>query len=241
MGSGCAAQQPDLTWGSCSMAASAHRGVAPSYAREPLRKCKAWLRIIPNNRAYLIVILDPNLFPSFVLWGCGYLGRFLFLFHIRQCHFFKAIKLGRSWSHSTKTLGRCPSYIWPDLPPGHPHCSLTAYTSYSFSSVQLISSKSPIRLAAGRRWSKKMENSSCRWSWPLRSCHICVLSWGELQKERWSLQSLSRPPFQINPISFWGLLSLSTGRHTEDALWLRTPKLPLPPCLPTQEYRHTSI
>lgn len=56
----------------------------------------------------------------------------------------------------------------PLTPPLRPH----DYTSYSFSSVQLISSKSPIRLAAGRRWSKKTENSSCRWSWPLRSCHL---------------------------------------------------------------------
>lgn len=86
------------------------------------RKCKDWIRIIANNLAYLIVILDPNLFSSFVLWGCGYLGRFLFLFHIRQCHFFKAIKLGRSWCHSTKTLGRRPSYIWPSplTPPLQP-------------------------------------------------------------------------------------------------------------------------
>ena len=59
------------------------------------------------------MILDPDLFSSFVLGGCGNLGRFLFLFHIRQGHFFKAIKLGRNWCHSTQTLGRQPSYTWP--------------------------------------------------------------------------------------------------------------------------------
>ena len=104
-----------------------------------------------------------------------------------------------------------------------------------------ISSKFSAIVSHNRLRCQRSEKGHSSHSIGRRSCHICVLSWGELQKERWSLQSLSRPPFQINPIYFWDLLSLSTGRHTEDALWLRTPKLPLPPCLPTQEYRHISI
>lgn len=99
----------------------------------------------------------------------------------------QAVPLLQSHQTGEKTV---PLRLWA----GAPSCArpppLTtlpqpqACTSYSFSSVQLISSKSPIRLAAGRRWSKKMENSSCRWSWPLRRCHICVLSYKELCRER---------------------------------------------------------
>lgn len=141
--------------------------------------------MIFQKHVYLIVILDPNLFSPLALWGCGHLGRLLFLFHIREDHFFKAVKL--KGIGGTKQPG-------PTLPAGSlPLGNLRACTSYSFSSVQLISSKSPSRLAAGRRWSKKMENSSCRWSWPLRSCHICVLSWGELWRLRRHLEYLSRP------------------------------------------------
>lgn len=64
---------------------------------------------MPNNPKYLVVILDPNLFSSFALGGRGYLGGLVFLLHIGQCHFFKAIKLGTSGYHSTQTLGRHPS------------------------------------------------------------------------------------------------------------------------------------
>lgn len=148
----------------------------PPHAAECSRRDSGARR--PHGRVYLIVALGSNLLPPSALRGCGCLGSFLFLFHIRQGHFFEAIELGRRRCRSAPTLGS-PPCTDPPTP-----TAASAPTSYSFSSVQLISSKSPIRLAAGRRWSKKTENSSCRWWWPLRRCHICVLSWEELQRVR---------------------------------------------------------
>jgi len=89
------------------------------------------------------------------------------------------------------------------------HC-----TSYSFSSVQLISSKSPMRLAEGRKWSKNTENSSCRWSCPFSSCHIWVFSWkGEIQR-KWTFHSTpSHSPEKDFPgqAEHQGLLQLQCG------------------------------
>jgi hypothetical protein len=54
-------------------------------------------QLFPPQHAYLILMLDPNLFSPLALGGCGHLGGLFILFHIREYHFFKAIKLNESW------------------------------------------------------------------------------------------------------------------------------------------------